>query len=256
MKQYTVGRRLNVDEDGAPKKRKRRTELEATLDGSQDISAPQHGLVSEIDNKDASVMSENESESEGYSDDEGDLMDDMIVGNVGPSDKNALQDTVAESMNELVDKIIAKEYVEEIPDTYLEPVSELLSSNITKWCRNPPKRDEVKNLFKDCMCPRNIEGLQQVTINEALYKYLPKHSKIADQKLRGINAFIARALGPVVQVFEQLCKIEITSGECVNDKTFDASLLRKSLGKSIKLSCAAHAIILQRRKSNLEKPTG
>ena len=250
-----------INEDGEPiamnprKRRRRNVELlkETALE------SPNTGLVSDdIVHDTNSSDSDNESKEgdaecsdlENYSDDDNDLMDELIESQ---SDKDKETVHGKDSLNNLVDKIITDNYVNEVPDPYLEPVSSLFAEHVTKWCRNPPKREELKEMFKDCLCPRNIEGLQSVRINEALYKYLPKSAKINDQKLKGINAFICRSMGPVIHIFEQLCKMEIKSS---SDKTFtgnsDAKSLRKFLGNSIKLSCAANAIILQRRKSNLK----
>ena len=56
------------------------------------------------------------------------------------------------------DSIIAKHYIEDKPTIYLEPVSELLASNVTSWCRIPPKREETKKLFDNSLCLENIQG--------------------------------------------------------------------------------------------------
>ena len=126
-------------------------------------------------------------------------------------------------------------------------------------------------MFEKCLTPENIEGLKPVRINDLLYKKLPFHAKVNDQKLRGLNTFIARGCGPLVSAFEQLClietviekdtispTIEFKDGKvCINNdqfikNEFDISKLRTDLGNSLKLLTSAHCTILARRKHNLK----
>ena len=86
---------------------------------------------------------------------------------------------------------------------------------------------------------------------------LPKLAKISDQKLKGINTFTARSMDPVVKTFEKLCQVEAELQKSVEvsrmedfikvgEVRLDIKNLRKHLGASLKLSAAAHSIILQR----------
>ena len=139
---------------------------------------------------------------------------------------------------------------------YLDNVSSLLAINVTEWCRKVPKCTDVREMFKSCLCPENVEGLQPVKINESIYKILPARVKVADQKIRGITTFITRSLGPLLPIFENLCKIE---GECSGDPSsikigkseFDIKQWWTNMGNSIHLSCYSLAILTQRRKANI-----
>ena len=95
--------------------------------------------------------------------------------------------------------ILHAEYGDDEPPPKLPPVSEPLAKIISKWLRVTPSRDEIKLLFRDCLLPENVEGLQPVRNNEILYQNLPFNAKLNDQKLRGINTYITRSLGPLVK---------------------------------------------------------
>ena len=53
-----------------------------------------------------------------------------------------------------------------------------------------PSRERVKEFFKQCMVPINVDGLNPVRINEILYAKLTFEEKLNDQKLHGINSFL------------------------------------------------------------------
>ena len=195
--QYTVGCRVNMNEGGDPIPKHRRKHR----DQEDDQDGPKKGYVSPSHSFCKSEIDEDDTVNESYSDADNDAMDEIIECK---SKENECDNAVNSSQNSFVDKVISANYVKEQPVLYLEPVSHLLVSNITEWCTKPPKRDEVKELFSQCLCPENIEGLKPVRINESFYKIIPPRAKIADQKIRGINQFITRAMGPLVKVFETL----------------------------------------------------
>ena len=261
IQSYTVGKRLNIDEDGNPMMTRKRcqeedTQKESTSTAKNAYVSPTHSLVE----------SDNEADIAHFSDEDSDAMDELINSSHCTDHNKSLDNDKNVSTLELGNKgdsIIVEHYIEEKPTAYLEPVSDLLASNVTSWCHVPPKREETKKLFDNSLCPENIQGLQPVWINEMLYKTLPKSAKIADQKLKGINTFIARSMGPVVKTFENLCQVEAELQKTVDmsrvedvikvgEVCMDIKNLRKHLAASLKLSAAAHSIILQRRKANLK----
>ena len=199
---------------------------------------------------------------EQYSDAESDVMDELIDSNkVGQTDFENVQGRTpalpqVSSDYNVIDKIFSDNYVVDVPSMYLDNVSSLLASNVTDWCRTVPKRSDVKEMFKSCLCPANVKGLQPVKINESVYKILPPRAKVANQKIRGITTFITRSLGPLLPIFENLCKIE---GECTGDPTevkigdsaYNIKQWRTSMGNSLHLSCYSLAILTQRRKANI-----
>ena len=211
LKHFTVGRQLNIGEDGQPAPRKRRR-----ADDLPPVTPPANGFVSNNANDDSHDNSPYASGEE-YSDNDTDAMDELIEsrhdvtdnnngsnpenieniegdGNVGHSDPST-------GNTSSTDQLFKDIYVEKEVSMYLEPVSDLLAATVTKWCRLPPKRDETKNFFKECLIPQNVEGLKPVLINAPLHKILPKHAKVSDQKLRGITTFLSRTLGPIVKTF-------------------------------------------------------
>ena len=90
-----------------------------------------------------------------------------------------------------LDAIIAEEYNEKQILPRLPSIDAKLAAVVTKWLRNLPAWDKVKELFQNCMLPSNVEGLQPVKINSIVYDKLNPSYKINDQRLRGINTFLA-----------------------------------------------------------------
>ena len=143
-------------------------------------------------------------------------------------------------------------------------MSETLAETLMNWCRTPPKKDHLKELFKSAMTPINVEGLMPVKINNGLYRKLPFRAQVNDQRLRGINTFIAKGCGPLATAFHELCtvegvlkdanaKISLESNSRLNvgDYILDIMQLRKSLGISLQLLASAHSHLLVKRKVNL-----
>ena len=198
---------------------------------------------------------------DGLSDGEQDEMNDLLCSVAkSPTKSSPVKDSKL-----LAKDILTREYNNEIPIPVLPPVDTTLADIITKWCRIPPKRDEVKELFKEALLPENVSGLKPVKVNEMLYRKMSSNAKINDQKWRGINTFIARGCGSVISVLDQLCCLEAeihNSGDIqvqikdkklvINDHSFDFAKLRELLGKGTKLLCSAHSIVLQRRKTLLK----
>ena len=196
--------------------------------------------------------------SENYLDGESDAMDELIDSNkvnqtVSVHDSGAAEHQSENSDYNVINKVFSDNYVVDVPSMYLDNVSSLLATNVTEWCRKVPKRSDVREMFKSCLCPENV---QLVKINESVYKILPARAKVADQKIRGITTFITRSLGSLLPIFENLCKIE---GECSGDPSsikigkseFNIKQWRTNMGNSIHLSCYSLAILTQRRKANI-----
>ena len=120
-------------------------------------------------------------------------------------------------------------------------------------------------MFKRCMLPENVEGLAPVRINQLLYDKLSFQYKLNDQKLRGINTYFARGLGPLIAVWDKILKWEAFLLNGVKDKKFEVDMstlqhkdlsldftsLRKDLDKGIILLCAGHSTVLDKRCNQL-----
>ena len=115
------------------------------------------------------------------------------------------------------------------------------------------------------MLPSNVSGLKPVRIDDLLYKKLNFHYKVNDQHLRGINTYIARGLGPLISVWDNILKRETTlSGEKekkvvvlmstlqLNDLCLDLSSIGKLMSQGFCLLCTAHSVVLLKRKQQLK----
>ena len=100
-------------------------------------------------------------------------------------------------------------------------------------------------------------------INELLYVKLSLDSKIIDQKLRGINSFFARGLGPLISVWDKILKLEsalLSIDKClvpprfeakesvisVGDFSIDFTNIRREMDRRLKLLATGHGIVLQK----------
>ena len=121
-------------------------------------------------------------------------LDEVIDIGHNPNGDSAKDNSVT------INSIVEDEYNDEEQTQTLPPVEGKLSELLTKWLRVAPPREKVKELFKQCMLPDNVEGLKPVRINELLYEKLPFHYKVNDQNLCGINTFFAQGLGPLASI--------------------------------------------------------
>ena len=185
--------------------------------------------------------------------------DALINGPSAPVDDNVIDDNIT------VDSIINEDYCEDEMIPHLPPIDSKLSELLTKWLCNAPSREKIKDLFKQCMLPCNVNGLKPVRINDLLYEKLTFHYKVNDQHLCDFNTYIARGLGPLISVWDNILKWETAlSGEKekkvvvsmstlqLNDLCLDLSSIRKSMSQGLCLLCTAHSVVLLKRKQQLK----
>ena len=136
-------------------------------------------------------------------------MDDHDVEDVidchGSNVANPAKD---DKSGDVLNSIISEEYCEDKVSFEIPPIDTKLAEVLNKWLRNLPSRDKIKELFKQCMLPNNVEGLHPVKINALVYNKLSPNYKINDQHLRGINTFFAHGLGPIVSMWDKILKWE------------------------------------------------
>ena len=213
---------------------------------------------SDIDNDDAS-------ENEGFSDADVSEIEDLIEDNnfntllTKMSENNTCKD-----LESKCDDLITENYLVDPPITHLPPISNTLASAIMQWCRLPAKKEEIKEMFKRSLVPKNIEGLHPMRINELLFQKLPFKARLNDQRLRGTNTFLVQGAGPVASVFQDLCRIETLLKSDTNSFKISAGKisgegieihftdLRSKLGNALKLLTSAHALQLPHRKQALK----
>ena len=151
-----------------------------------------------------------------------DSMDDEVsdiasVGSINSEDVDDLLSNGEEDLDDLdgkdneiilanrqcnvsTDAILAREFGVEEPRPSLPAVSEKLALAVTSWMRNTPKREKIREMFREALVPENVEGLLPVRINQILYQRLPFKARVNDQRLRGINTYFARGIAPLVSV--------------------------------------------------------
>ena len=167
-------------------------------------------------------------------------------------------------INVTVDAILNKDFTDVKPTPTLPPISSKLAAVVTDWMRQAPSRDKVKELFQNTLLPANVPGLKPVRINEVLYQKLPFTAKINDQRLRGINTFLARGLGPLLSCLDKFISLEsaclqpnadalLTDTKLkIANFELDVNDFRKKLTDSVKILTAAHGVLLAKRRTNVK----
>ena len=245
VKDRNSGKSGDTAKDGVSQTKKSKI----VLDGEVGASAHDDTLAS--DNEDGSVQSGNYSDAE-------DILDGDVDHVITPPKGDKV---------DALDSIIAEEYCDEEVAPHLPPIDDKLAVVLTKWLRSLPPRDKIKEMFKHCMIPSNVEGLQQVKINSIVYEKLKGHFKVNDQKLRGINNFIVRGLGPLTSIWDKILKLESALTSSPNGQishsmgvlqfenmSLDITDMRRQLDRSLKLLSTANCILLDRRRQQL-RPT-
>ena len=217
---------------------------------------------------------------EGFSDGEQSLMDEIVDGeeqdqgsvedpasNLGdPSQSDDYWPLSPTAVAAHADDLFCKDYVVDSPVLHLLPISETLAATMTQWCCDPPKKDEIKEMFRQALVPINVEGLYPMRINEPVFRKLPLKARIQDQRLRGLNTFLARGMGPVLSVFNDMCQMEaavagssdrtvssITSNQNImlDGMTINFQDMRTKIGRALRLLTSCHAVLLQHRKASI-----
>ena len=121
-------------------------------------------------------------------------------------------------------------------------------------------------MFRQALVPINVEGLYPVRINEPVFRKLPLKARIQDQRLCGLNTFLARGMGPVLSIFNDMCQIEaavagtsdrtiisIASNQNImlDGMTINFQEMRTKIGRALRLLTSCHAVLLQRRKASI-----
>ena len=171
------------------------------------------------------------------------------------SDKN--KDEVQINIKNIADNIVTDEYCIQFKNSIkTDPVSETLASTLNAWLRNSPNKQEIKELFQQCLIPNNVEALNPIRINELLYPRLTFKSKEIDKKLKAYNTFVTRALGPLITLLDIHINVEAQAKQwgievpsfTIADKTVSVKDMREHLVHSIKLLSAMNSITIQKRK--------
>ena len=227
------------------------------LDGEVGAS-PHDDTIQSSDDKNENAPSEH---CGSYSDAEDIINDNNVdsaiqVGNIVPPEEV--------TNNNALDAIIAEEYCEEEVAPHLPSIDDKIASVLTKWLRVLPPRDKVKEMFKQCILPSNVEGLQPVKINSIVYEKLKGNFRVNDQRLRGLNTFLVRGLGLVVCVWDKILKWETAlcnkgnisvKGSLgvlqLDNISLDLTDIRRQLDREIRLLATCHSVLFDRHRVQL-----
>ena len=135
-------------------------------------------------------------------------VDELLLHSIDELDKDPKIILANRQCNVGVDVILTQEFGGEEPKPHLPGVASKLSTAVTSWLRVVPKREKNKEMFQNALIPDNIEGLLPVHINEILYQRLPFRGKLNDQRLRGINTYFTRGVGPLVSALDMIVRFQ------------------------------------------------
>ena len=192
-----------------------------------------------------------------------DDVDELLSINGSEDAENEMEIVLANRHGALnVDAILDRDYGGASPRKTLPGVSHKLAEVVTNWMRVPPKREAIRDMFKEALLPENVDGLLPVKINEVLYHRLPFRAKINDQRLRGINTYFARGVGPLLPAMDTLIKAEcaLEDGKVgihegalmIGQVKIDIKQLRLWLGNALKILAVGHSVVLCKRRTILK----
>ena len=129
-------------------------------------------------------------------------------------------------------------------------------------CSTP--QDKIKEMFKQCMLPSNVEGLHPLKLNSIVYEKLKGSFRVNDQHLPGLNTFLAQGLGLLASVWDKILKWE--TAMCNKTKvnvsrslgvlplenlSLNLTDMKRQLDRAIKLLATAHCVIHDRKRVQL-----
>ena len=104
-------------------------------------------------------------------------------------------------------------------------INETLAAGVTKILREGLKSEGRETLLNKYAAPENCERLKVVPCNEAIYKGMKKHVRLADKELQNVQADLTKGLMAGVYAFNEFS--QTASSQPVNDeqmKSFTDSL--------------------------------
>ena len=69
--------------------------------------------------------------------------------------------------------------------------------------------NDTKTLVQKSVFPLNVEGFDQVKLNDILFAKLHKSAKDNDRKLRATNWYLLKGLGPLFIAWNDIISLEI-----------------------------------------------
>ena len=162
-----------------------------------------------------------------------------------------------QAVKDLAEKLATDEYgVVNQSSIKSDPVSDTLAATLIQWLKTCPNKKELKEQFQSCLIPGNVQALEPVRINEILYPRLNFKAKDVDRRLKSMNTFLTRSIGPLVSMWDLFIKAEAYAQKLGTDLPFinigtcqvNLKSLREKLVNAIRLLSSANAITLQKRR--------
>ena len=95
-------------------------------------------------------------------------------------------------------------------DTTTEDIPGPCAEIMCEWFRGIHNGNEISEILKMCLRPKNCDSLVQVQINEEIKKLKDKPDQVADQHLKWLSNGILKAAGPLATAWGQLLRLEFS----------------------------------------------
>ena len=127
-------------------------------------------------------------------------IDPTTSGNNKPS--TAFASVVSHSLSTDKKETDDDSTTEDIPGPCVEIMRE--------WFRGIHNGNEISEILKLCLRPKNCDSLVNVEINDEIKKLMDKTDQVADQRLKWLSNGILKAAGPLATAWGQLLRLEFS----------------------------------------------
>ena len=95
-------------------------------------------------------------------------------------------------------------------DTTTEDIPGPCAEIMHEWFRGIHNGNEISEILKMCLRPKNCDSLVQVQINDEIKKLMDKPDQVVDQRLKWLSNGILKAAAPLATAWGQLLHLEFS----------------------------------------------
>ena len=121
-------------------------------------------------------------------------------------------------------KILEKMKTEATSDEPKGPcINQLLADNVTNFMRNKPDETKLSKTMEEYLPPDNCPGLENIRVNESIWRKIPHDAKTQDLKMQKVHAALIKGTSALVKMVNLL----------LNDWDADSGTLAENSFQSI-----------------------
>ena len=107
-----------------------------------------------------------------------------------------------------ISKALASETNQPEEDSTTDDVVQPCADTLSVWFRQIHSGNNISEVLKQCLCPKNCEALKMVEINDQVLKSMQQPDKVRDQRLKWICNGILKVASPLTTAWSQLLRLD------------------------------------------------